>query len=97
MTFVIVSRNMAEPCPSVFISRAPEDDDLAVKIIETLKPLGITCFDFKDFHPGKTVVGNSEESIKESNCVLLLLTENFGRSDWASNIQVLVLLFTRLL
>ena len=70
----------------VFISHSSKDDDWVIetliKRLESQTPPYKVFFDERDFLPGKTIVYNVIRAIKSSNTTLLVLTNNFLRSDW---------------
>ena len=70
----------------VFISHSSKDDDWVIetliKRLESQTPPYKVFFDERDFLPGKTIVENVIRAIHSSRTTLLVLTNNFLRSDW---------------
>ncbi|XP_050390460.1 tetratricopeptide repeat protein 22 [Patella vulgata] len=52
-----------------------------MEIIRNFKGL----IDMRDFKPGKTILENIEEAIRDSYKVILYITDNFTQSDWCNH------------
>ncbi|XP_034542230.1 uncharacterized protein LOC117814814 [Notolabrus celidotus] len=67
----------------VFISYSSTDYQWTHSLIEQLESCSLqVCYHERDFTPGRTVLENMSDCIKESQKVLLVLSSEFVRSRW---------------
>ncbi|ESO87342.1 hypothetical protein LOTGIDRAFT_107312 [Lottia gigantea] len=68
----------------VFVSYSAEDDwvlDNLVPQLEGNEGMKL-CIHERDFQPGRLIIDNIVESIENSRRVLIILSNNFARSEW---------------
>ncbi|XP_067655290.1 uncharacterized protein [Haliotis asinina] len=68
-----------------FISYNSADEDFANDLVKHLESpvIGLKCVNHKrDFHPGRTIVGNINEFLENSSKYVLIMSPDFVRSDW---------------
>lgn len=66
----------------VFISHSHHDENIAEQIKDKLTEQNFLCCDASEFQPGSTVNRNIEHKIKESDKVILVVSEQFMKSTW---------------
>jgi len=68
----------------VFISYSHKDEDwVEHTLLKRLEDAGLrVCIDFRDFIPGKPAIINMQDSAMKSRHTVLVLTENWIKSEW---------------
>ncbi|XP_070180494.1 toll-like receptor 2 type-2 [Littorina saxatilis] len=72
-------------CYDVFVAYAEEDNDF---VSDHLRPrledeLGLKlCLHQRDFHPGRNILENIEDSVTSSKKVLMVFSTHFAHSPW---------------
>jgi hypothetical protein len=70
--------------PSVFLSFAHEDSDVARQIETVLHKHGIDSFNFEAIPPGSNISKAIKDAIDSADSFIFLISKNFARSAWAS-------------
>lgn len=72
-----------DECYHVFLSYSSIDYKWTHSLIDKLESMGLmVCYHERDFTPGRTVLENMSECIRQSQKVLLVLSPEFVRSRW---------------